>query len=283
MEIYNIGDFNVPVYLIGTHNNWTIIEGGISYQTNSALTKLKKIVQDLDSVQNWIILHAHYDHYGLLPYLFSYFKNIKIWVGEKTFNKFKDLQKIHEDEDLNKKLSEVASYTLPKSTYYPVNEISYSILSEHKSYDFSKDLCFNVIKTPGHSSCSISIFEKNNGFLFVSDALGGFNKDKTIIPLFFQDIRLYLSSIQKIQEIDSSSILLGHKYPPFCTAKKTVDNSLNSTVKFIDNIKEKLKTVTKETLVEQLVNTYFHYDESFIIKSLYVKSFNRIVDLIHEY
>lgn len=283
---YNVGSYENPIYLIGNAKNWTLIEGGISAQFIEVKQKLFSIIGDLNHIKHWIILHTHYDHCGLVSYLYSSLSEVKIYAGEIAITKLNKDKGIFVIENLN---NEVIALKEKEETFNKISKTSFkniqiNQLKEKQTLTCGNELSFTVIPTPGHSNCSISLYEKFSGRLFVSDALGEFFTPKDWFPLAFDNISNYLNSISLLSTTNPKSIALGHsEYIKQEDVKKAFESSLTCTNKLIDKIQIQLRSNSKDTIIEKLHEKYIHNSKDFVPKHLHYLSMKRLVRLIEVY
>ena len=91
---------------------------------------------------------------------------------------------------------------------------------EENEYEFN-NFKFNVIKTPGHTSDSITFYFKENNIMFTGDFLFKGNIGRTDLPT--GDIEVMEKSIEKIKKYDKDITLYpGHG------AKTTLDYEINN-------------------------------------------------------
>lgn len=283
---YNVGSYDNPIYLIGVSGNWTLIEGGISSQFLAVKERLISIVGGFSDIKNWIILHTHYDHCGLLSYLYPFLTEVQVWAGEKAGIKLQKDKSIKIIESLNSDVIQLkkTEHIFNDVIKVPLKEIPINILLDNQVLTCSSNLTFTVIPSPGHSDCSISLFEQYSGRLFVSDALGEYFTPKKWFPLAFSSISDYLKSI-KILEVTSPKIIaLGHSE---CingvTAKEAFEYSTSSTYKIIEEVQQQLKSKTKETIVKNMHQEYAYNSKEFVPDKLHYLSMKRLVNFISEY
>jgi len=282
---YNVGSYENPIYLIGNSRNWTLIEGGISAQYLEVKQKLISIIGDLNYIKHWIILHTHYDHCGLVSYLYSSLSEVEVYAGEIAISKLNKDKGIMVIESLN---NQVIQLREKEETFNNISKTSFqniqiNQLKEEQTLICGKELSFTVIPTPGHSSCSISLYEKFSGRLFVSDALGEFFTPKDWFPLAFDNISNYLNSISLLSTTDPKSIALGHsEYIKKEDVKKAFESSLSCTNKLIDKIQFQLLSDSKDNIIERLHEKYMHNSKYFVPKHIHFLSMKRLINLIEE-
>ena len=283
---YNVGSYENPIYLIGNAKNWTIIEGGISAQYIEVNQKLVSIVGDLNYIKHWIILHAHYDHCGLVSYLYSSLSEVKIFAGKIAISKLNKDKVIHVIENLNNevitlKKKEGFFNKIPKTS---LKNIHINELKEKQTLSCGNELSFTVIPTPGHSECSISLYENFSGRLFVSDALGEFFSPNEWFPLAFDNISNYLKSISLLSETNPKNIALGHsEYINQRNVKKAFESSFTCTNRLIEDVQTQLKSISKKRIIETLHKKYAYKSKGFVPNNLHYLSMKRLVYLIESY
>ena len=283
---YNIGSYENPIYLIGNAKNWTLVEGGISAQFIEVKQKLISIIGNLDHIKYWIILHTHYDHCGLISYLYSSLSEVKIFAGEIAINKLNKDNGILVIENLNNDviLLKEKEETFNKISKTSFKNIQINQLKEKQTLTCGNELSFTVIPTPGHSNCSISIYENFSGRLFVSDALGEFLSPKEWFPLAFDNIPHYLDSISLLSMTNPKSIALGHsEFIKQKDVKKAFESSITCTNKLIEKIQAQLKYDSKKVVIENLHKKYEYNSKGFVPKHLHYLSMKRLVSLIETY
>ncbi len=285
-KLYNIGSFDNPVYLLGAKGNWTLIEGGISAQYITVKNRLHAIVENVNEIKHWIILHTHYDHCGLLSYLCPNLTEVQVYAGEKACQNLGREKSIQVIENLNSKVVQLKNNVavLKGIRQIPLNDISIQQLKEGEVIQCAKDLVFSVMETPGHSDCSISLFEQYSGRLFASDALGEFFSPKEWFPLAFSNISDYLNSIALLEVTVPKSIALGHSE---CLVGKEAQEAFHystiSTHKIIEEVQQQLKTIDKEVVVQLLHQKYAYNSQGFVPENLHYLSMKRLVELIIGY
>lgn len=274
MKVINIANNHVPVYLVGDKGEWNLIEGGLSLDVNIIKYNLLRIVASPSEVKNWFILHSHYDHIGSLPFIFPLLNEVKVWANDICM---KNLKKTHKNRTAINIYKELSNTWNCDKEFLNIENIKVGNINEF-SKEFSK-YRFTPIYTPGHSSCSMSLFEESYGHMFVSDSIGDFYNGKKYFPLFFKSIEDYLVSIHKLSNIDCSKIHFGHHESPFCTCKETYNICRKETLAFIDYLKKETKRESHEKVRHGIFEDMFPYLKFYTTDSVLVNSIDRIVEL----
>ncbi len=145
-----------------------------------------------------ILTHSHWDHAGGTHIFQENIKNLEVFAVKSGV---KSLKK-------NKK------YNNP---FYPFFKDLKSIegikVVENEEEINLGELTLKIYETPGHTNCSISIFDEKNKNLIIGDVLGYLWTKELIIPPImppdFSEEKLF-SSFEKIKDIDYKSLSLAH-------------------------------------------------------------------------
>ena len=272
-----------PVYLIEDNNEFILIEGGLSRDASLFLNQLYKHVGDLNKITHWIILHAHYDHCGLIPYIAPLLKHVTLWASEKAIKNFKSLKSLKVIEQLNKEVLAIGSNedNSFKFNSCTLEELTYQELIEGHRYQFTENYHFEIISTPGHSPCSISLWEPSKSLCFVSDCLGEIITEKHWFPLIFQDPVLYLKSIKKIESCNAKNLFLGHNGILTGSTATTCFNYIFNSITSLKIQTDQIKTQQSlDQFSKKLHQSYKKNSQDFVPKTLHLLSMKRLVKLL---
>ncbi len=101
--------------------------------------------------------------------------------------------------------------TLTNDSPEPVERFKVDLILDEGAKIFTKNFKLKVIKTPGHSSGCISLFELNNEILFSGDCwFGGDATGRFDLPS--SDQKELFASVRKLQELKPKIICPGHDY-----------------------------------------------------------------------
>jgi glyoxylase-like metal-dependent hydrolase (beta-lactamase superfamily II) len=178
----NVWKLNVDsnVYFLDFKEKMIIDTGPPDYKEKVRKELSKKVA--LDKVDRVIFTHLHYDHAGN----FDLFPNAKFYASEeeiRLFNKDKANAILH-----------------------PVIAEKFDVrLNPLKSLEG-----FDIIKTPGHTSGSISLFYKKEKILFSGDTLffNGYGR----LDLPTSEAQKMGESLNKLKELDFKILAPGHDY-----------------------------------------------------------------------
>ncbi len=145
-----------------------------------------------------ILTHPHFDHAaGALQFKKS-FPDIKVMASYSAIDSLKH------NSEFNEAFNEVISNLEPIDDITPLKEGDIIDLGE---------LQVQIIETPGHTKCSISLFDLKNKMIFVGDSLGYmWTRDLIMPPIMppeFSEEKLF-TTFDKIKKLNYSSIGLAH-------------------------------------------------------------------------
>lgn len=263
-----LGTLTNPVYLIKGKNEYILVESGVTRDTPILLSQLKEHVSDLSLIKHWFITHSHYDHCGTIESLYPYFKNVKLYASENAVYNFRDEKYVKKIRQLNAFISDREIMEFPAN----LRQIPFTIVKDNQSIETDSGI-WEVLHTPGHSSCSMSLFDKEDNILFVSDALGEIIGHEKWFPLAFDDIDLFIKSIGRLNTLHPHTIALGHngiltgldaQYAPTYSLQ-----GYHETLQFISAIQHALSS---EQLIDEISKKFKIMDHSFIPDKVYRKS-----------
>jgi glyoxylase-like metal-dependent hydrolase (beta-lactamase superfamily II) len=280
-DLYILGSHSNPIYLIGDNNFWTLIDAGVSFQHESVLGEISEIVGDLKQIKFWIITHSHYDHVGLLPSLAPLLDNVEIICSYKAARNFLSSKSLNVIYQLNKEAADLKGISILDENAFKAVFSSLPIitLKEGDSIEVLENNNFEIIATPGHSECSISLYDSINKRLWVADALGEKNKDEAWFPLAFESIASYEATVGKLLEFDVESIFLGHN--GYWDLKG--GNEMEDPLELLNEIKDTCNVISDDTkLINTLNNRFMAYSKDFLPAGLHLKSVERLIKNIRK-
>ncbi|MHA1728745.1 MAG: MBL fold metallo-hydrolase [Promethearchaeota archaeon] len=178
----------------GTEKKALIDVGG----PNEAELLLKNLMESNLKPDILILTHAHWDHGAGIPYFQEKVPEIEVMASHLAKKALKD------QAGFNSAFSNVITGLKPIEDAI--------LLKEGDTVDLG-DIKLTVYETPGHSNCSICLFDRESGVLFTGDTLGyRWTKDLTLAPIMppeFSEEKL-LASYEKIEKIEFSSIAMAH-------------------------------------------------------------------------
>ena len=152
---FQLGAFGTNSYVIYDTDECYVVDAP------DGMERLVKFVRDNRIKLCGVLLtHAHFDHIAGLPELLEAFPGLSIHVSAEDLCLVKDGYK--------RTLEQINYCYPPYLRFFPVNRMpeaeAYSVYGEEKAG-------FRVIKTPGHTPGSVSLYSEIEGLLFSGDTL----------------------------------------------------------------------------------------------------------------
>ncbi len=237
-----------PLYLVSGEKNF-LIDTSVSAFNEKIIKKLEFLLTDkqLDSI---LLTHSHYDHTGSAPYIQKKFGSA-ILGSERTIELLKKENVREFIRDMNTKFNHVMG--IKKDTMFPPLKKMDSI-KDGDIIRISHDRFFKVIKTPGHTKCSLSFLLMPQKILFPGDAAGVIERNNRIKPLFLSDYNSYITSIKKMIGIKAKMLCLPHNFhiKGENRVKNYLERSLESSIILKDKIQNSLN---KGMVIEEISET----------------------------
>ncbi len=230
--LWYLGRPESGVYLLEGRNGSIIISGGMSYLVPDLLRQFDEFGLKEERIQGIIILHAHFDHIGIVPFFHRRNPGLKIYASARAWEILSESRHIGTINQFSRTLTERmeihVSYT-HEELDWPVG-LSGDRVSEGDVIDLGSRQ-IQIFETPGHSSCSISAYVPQIKALFPSDG-GGIPYKGTILAAANSNFTLYLESLKKLEALSIDYLCADHfGYVCGNEAKTYVSSSIDSAMK----------------------------------------------------
>ncbi|MEW6203067.1 MAG: MBL fold metallo-hydrolase [bacterium] len=246
----------------------TLIELGISQIVPHLVKAAQKHLGRFEPAY-LIGLHSHFDHIGGAVRLKEMFPTAQLAASAHT-------DKIMRDPDTTityvETMEKINSNPMLKMVYQDVDEavIFYPlgldiILREGDGVPLDDAGKLQVLETPGHTECSISLFHQPTKTLFVSDACGVPFPSGRIWPTAFYDLALYKKNMQRMLNLEPHFLCLAHVgFFKGEQARRYLERSLKVTDSFFNHIAELLQIIGSEKGVLKALMDEYENDIPFI-------------------
>ncbi len=209
-SLWLLGHPESCVYLVEGCNQSMIISGGMNYIAPAVLRQIKELGLEERKIGSILILHAHFDHIGIIPFFKERFPNIVVYGSERASQILSEPRSVLTINDFSTKVASRMGMEaeVSKSNYDWYVGLTVSIVSDGDVIDLG-DMEVKILKTPGHSSCSISAYAPGIKALFPSDG-GGIPWKDTIVPAPNSNFHQYLESLKRLNTLDTDYICADH-------------------------------------------------------------------------
>lgn len=198
------------IYLVRGQTTWAVLGGGLTYILPDVLEQLDKLGIDEKKIKYWIIHHAHFDHVGLVPYFQKAWPWVQVVVSERGQEQLTRPQVMKTIVDLSRMVlagkgleDRAAEFGLD------VTAITADLVPPDGSTLSLEDLTLNFMYTPGHSSCSMSVYIPEIKLLSASDG-GGIPYGSNIFTAANSNFDHYQSSLEKLSRLEVEIYLSEH-------------------------------------------------------------------------
>jgi glyoxylase-like metal-dependent hydrolase (beta-lactamase superfamily II) len=190
---------------------YALVGGAMAHVFPNVLTQLEALQVDVERIRYLIILHTHFDHLGMAPYLVRQWPWVKVVVssvGARVLTNQNVLNVVQEHNnfflDREGALEKLGPLDLVGEGF-PV----------HMTVDGGTELNLGdgvelaVIDAPGHSVCSIALFFPGEYTLFPSDGIGTLTEER-ILPMGSSNYDHFQQSIDRIGKLGAEIICFEH-------------------------------------------------------------------------
>jgi len=187
-----------------------LISGGMCYILPDVLAQMKAFGIDATKIRKALILHAHFDHVGIIPWFKRTWPEIEILASARAWELLGMPKAIRTINTFSHMVSERMglSERLAGYDFLWQDDMMGKTVSEGDHIDLG-GLSVQILETPGHSSCSISAYEASQQALFPSDA-GGMPLEDVIIPLGNSNFTQFQESLAKMASLPVSFFCADH-------------------------------------------------------------------------
>ncbi len=199
------------VYYLDGGTEAALLGGGMVYIAPDVMNQIREMGLDTQKIRRILILHSHFDHCGIVPFLQKQWPGVSVAASEAAramLAKPKVVEAIHgmnraalERQNLLEKAGEMGFADFPGIA---VNEV----LKEGQTVACG-DRTIEILEVPGHSSCSIAAYVPEEKAMFASDA-GGIALGADVFTAANSDFDKYQQSLEKMAAYDVEVCLSEH-------------------------------------------------------------------------
>ncbi|OHE82750.1 MAG: hypothetical protein A2107_03405 [Verrucomicrobia bacterium GWF2_62_7] len=211
-----LGTTDYPIYLVYEGGDAAVVEGGIGACGPVLEQQLAKFGVGREMVKQIVVTHGHPDHVMAVPAFRRMFPGAHVlasqiaaatMANEKAIGFFTKI-----DGALTTWLLDKGAITESQKPQ-ALAELKIAVDRILKEGDTVAvgGLKFNVIATPGHSDCSLSLFEPAQEIAIVADVTGFYMPaTKTWWPMYFSDYGACVNSIRRLAALGAEVVCLSH-------------------------------------------------------------------------
>jgi glyoxylase-like metal-dependent hydrolase (beta-lactamase superfamily II) len=192
-------------------DTYALLGGAMAHVIPDVLTQLNNLEVDLERIRHLVILHSHYDHLGMAPYLARKWPWLTVAiskVGARILKNQKALKVIQGYNNSMVKTAHGAGQIEPLNLAkegFPIHRI----ITGGMELDLGNRVKLQIIDVPGHSVCSIAAYFPKEFALFPSDSIGSLTEER-ILPMGSSNYDDFQLSIETLSNIHAEIVCLEH-------------------------------------------------------------------------
>jgi glyoxylase-like metal-dependent hydrolase (beta-lactamase superfamily II) len=243
-HLFQLGVSSFPAYL-SLGEIGMIIEGGTGPTTDIIVSQVESLGIDPVRIKYIALTHTHADHVGGYPRLRKLWPHVKVLAGPTAAKFLQGENFVKEFLPADKMIGEILIEKGDIQDIPPdLDEYRFEvdrITEDGDRIDLGRGIVWQVVSTPGHSPCHISLFEENERSLAAGDMTGFFDPKRDVFwPNYFHSLEHYCSSIKKMASFPAQRILLSHSGVVDMDAKTYMHKAMRATEAYHQELMERL-------------------------------------------
>jgi glyoxylase-like metal-dependent hydrolase (beta-lactamase superfamily II) len=238
-----------------------IINGGMSHIVPDLLGQFAEFGINGERITKLLILHAHFDHVGIVPFFKRRYPNIEIYAsrrGREILQMEKAIQTINEfSRSIAKRTGKEEVYTTFDLDWR--DDVKGKTVGEGDRNDLG-ELGISILEIPGHSSCSIAAYVPEFKALFPTDG-GGIPFDETIVISGNSNYTKYQQSLEKLKDLEVDYYCADHYgYVAGKEAREFISKSIGTARQQREQIEEVYRSTQDIDLALQKLIPVFYQE-----------------------
>jgi len=192
------------VYLVKGNDEYALLGGGTAYIIPEILEQLERFDVPEDQIRQLIILHAHFDHCGIIPFFKKRWPWAAVAASERARTLLATPKVVQSIAQLNQFLiSSSGREDAARKLGIEFPGVTVETVLKDGDTLMCGDVRLEAMEVPGHSSCSLAVYMPEEKALFASDA-GGIPFGDTVFTAANSNFDQYMTSLDKMSgyEVD---------------------------------------------------------------------------------
>lgn len=278
--LWFLGREESGIYLLEGSDGSMMISGGMSYILPDLLGQFKEFGIDEKKIKKILILHAHFDHVGIIPFFKRCYPDIEVYASERGWEILqmeKAIATINEfSRNVSKRMGREDVYSRYDLDWR--DDVTGKTVRDGTRIDLG-GVEASIFEIPGHSSCSIAAYVPEFKTLFPTDG-GGIPFDETIITSGNSNYTKYQESLEKLKALDVEYYCADHYgYVKGEEAREFILKTIEMAKKKRSQMEEiYLSTGNIDLAAQKLVSSF--YDENrdyFLSPDIFLEVYRQMV------
>lgn len=189
------------VYLLEGRDGFLMLSGGMAYIVPELLRQFEEFGIDEKRITKLLVLHAHFDHIGIIPFFKRRHPKMEICASERGWEILRTEKAIKTINEFSRTVAKQMGKEGVYSTYDLDwrNDVVGKTVREGDRIDLGSQEV-SILEIPGHSSCCIAAFVPEFKALFPTDG-GGIPFQETIVTSGNSNFTKYQQSLEKLKNL----------------------------------------------------------------------------------
>ncbi len=243
-------------FLIDNGKTSILYDTGFGFTGYAVAENIKAVLGDreLDYI---FLTHSHYDHALGSAYILRKYPSAKVVAGKYAVDIFKRDGAKRTMKELDAKFAEKCGIT---DYEFLGDELKVDIAVDDGDIIQAGDMEFKVINLPGHTRCCVGYYCEKEGLFLSCETLGTYDGNDRILPSYLIGYRETISSIEKVEKLNITSIVIPHFG---LLDKKQTEFFINNMKSAAQEIAQELLDSIKkgygdEEIIKQFKDKYWH-------------------------
>jgi len=238
-EFYALGNSALPSYLL-MGGSPVLFDSGMTVMGPLYLQDLKKFLGDPNRLSYLFLTHSHFDHAGSAPFLKKKIPGLKVAAGKLAADIFKRPNAIQLIQSLSRTMEDkFKSQVGEEDVTFRGLELD-RVLEDGEEIALEEGTVVRVITTPGHTRDTVCYYIPKLKALVGGEAVGSFDRQFNVRPVFLSSYDDYLSSLEKLRPLKIDLLLLGHHFALTEDAQGMIPKAVEATRAYGKRIEEEL-------------------------------------------
>lgn len=227
----------VDSFMIKKSDSILLVDSGLK----SSFKNIKKLLDMIEFKKIFLVsTHSHWDHTGSNKIISDNYN--AILLGHSNGEKYFCNPELQWDEIFNNSENILKPNSIDKEVFF--NETGkgkkQDILFMDDEIISLEGSSYKIIYTPGHSDCSICLYDINNKYLFSGDLLSGSGINEGVVIV--NNYKDYINSIKFIRSLNLKKIFTSHNS---IIEENQIKNYLDVSLSILEGYREDLISIIK--------------------------------------
>ena len=244
-----------------------IINGGMGYILPAVLDQIEAFGIDRGKIRKCLILHAHFDHVGIIPYMKRAIRDLEVYASKRGWEILQMPKAIETINAFGRNVTERMGM-LEACTPYDMDwrdNLRGSVVREGDVIDLG-NVAVHIFETPGHSSCAIAAYVPQIRALFPSDG-GGIPYKDIITTSGNSNYTKFQESLEKLRDLEVDYYCADHYgYVTGTEARDFIPRSIEAAQAHREEMEKALKdTGSIEAAAKGMVNDFLDENPDYFL------------------